>query len=385
MSYQEIEARHNSGFYGKRDLTIVRGAGCSVWDSEGNEYLDLIGGIAVASCGHANPRLAEAISRQAGTLMSCPEIFYNDQRAQFLERLNAVTPESMDRFFLCNSGTESVEAALKIARLATGRQEFVACNLAFHGRTMGALSATFKKDYREPFAPLVPGFSHVPFNNCEKLAAAVNERTAAVIIEPIQGEGGIRPADAEFLEQARELCDRHGCLLFFDEIQCGCGRTGRWWAHEHYGVVPDLMTMAKGLGGGFPLGVCGIGERVGELKKGAHGSTFGGNPLACAAGRAVIDFIEDEGLVARAAENGAYLNQQLGGIESPLVREVRGKGLMIAIELKKKSQPYIQKLQDEHRILTMIAGPTVIRMVPPLVIAQDEIDRAVEAVRTVLG
>ncbi|MBN1518387.1 aspartate aminotransferase family protein [Candidatus Sumerlaeota bacterium] len=385
MSFQELEARYTSGFYNKKDITITYGEGCYLYDEQENRYLDLIAGIAVCSLGHAHPHLAGVIAEQAKRLISCSEIFYNDQRAQLLEELNSITAPSLNRFFLCNSGTEAMEACLKIARLSTKKTDFVACNMCFHGRSMGALSATHKKDYRDPFLPLVPGFTHVPMNNAEKLEEAVTGQTAAILIEPIQGEGGMRLADAEFLQAARRIADEKGCLLIFDEVQCGMGRTGRWWAQEWSGVTPDLMAMAKGLGSGFPVGAVAIGEKAGEMTKGAHGTTFGGNPLACAVATTVIRTIKHRGLVQQAEENGEYLMERLRAIDSPLIREVRGKGLMIGVELKQKVGPYIQKMFEEHRILMLNAGATVIRIVPPLIIKREQLDYAVEALGQVLS
>lgn len=384
LTHREIEAKHTSGFYNKRDLTIVRGEGCRLYEADGREFLDMFAGIAVCALGHCPPTLVEAIQRQAETLISCSEVFHNDRRAEFLDELNAVTPESMDRFFVCGSGTEAVEGCLKIARLATKRTEFVCCNMAFHGRTFGALSATAKKDYREPFEPLVPGFKHVRQNDCEALAEAVTDQTAAILIEPIQGEGGIRLASDEFLQTARLLADERGCLLILDEIQCGTGRTGKWWGHEWAGVTPDLMSMAKGLGSGFPVGAIGIGRRVGELPKGAHGSTYGGNPLACAAGAAVLRTIREQGLLAHAAEVGEHFMQRLRAIDSPLIREVRGRGLIIGVELKKKVAPYLQAMFERHNILALNAGPTVIRFVPPLNIGKEDLDFVVDALADTL-
>lgn len=384
MKHQEIEDKYASGYFAKRGVTFVRGEGCKLWDDRGVEYLDLLAGPAVASCGHAHPHIAEALAAQAHTLVNCLEIFHNDRRAEFLEKLNAVTPPDIGRFFLCNSGTEAIECCLKTARQTTGRTDFVACHDAFHGRTMGSLSATHKPLYRESFEPLLAGFNHVPFNDSEQLAAAVNERTAGILIEPVQGEGGVRSAEEQFLETARRLCDEHGCLLIYDEIQTGYGRTGKWWGHQHFGVEPDLMAMAKGMGNGFPVAACGMNSRIGELIKGSHASTYGGNPLACAVGLAVLEVFEQEGLVERAAEHGAWFLEQLRAIESPLIREVRGLGLMLAVELDRPSLPYIKSLQNEHRIITTLAGPNVVRFTPPLVITRAQIDRAVAALATAL-
>ena len=283
MNTIQLEQQHTSGVYGKRDLAIVRGEGALIWDDEGNEYIDCVAGIGVANVGHCHPAVSAAIAAQAQTLITCQEMFYNDKRAQLLEALVAVLPDGLDRIFLCNSGTEAIEGAIKFARLSTGRTNIVAAMRGFHGRTYGALSATHKKDYREPFLPLVPGFSHVPFENIEKMKTAVTDQTAAVILEVVQGEGGVRPGSSEYFKAVRQLCDETGALLIIDEVQTGFGRTGRWFASEHVGIVPDLLALGKAIAGGVPMGAIAIGPRVTELPTGVHGSTFGGNALACAA------------------------------------------------------------------------------------------------------
>jgi acetylornithine/LysW-gamma-L-lysine aminotransferase len=316
-------------------------------------------------------------------LITLTETYYNDQRAQLMERLVNLVPR-MERVYLCNSGTEAVEAALKFARLSTGRGRFVAAMRGFHGRTLGALSATWNKRYRKPFEPLVPGFEHIPYNNTEALEKAVSGETAAVLLEVVQGEGGVHPADPAFLQRARELCDEHGALLVIDEVQTGFGRTGWMFAFEHYrGVTPDLLCVAKSLAGGAPMGATLIGPAVGGLGPGLHASTFGGNPLVCAAALATLQALEDEHLIPMAAEKGRYLIQRLGEIDSPLIRDVRGMGLMIGIEMKKKVAPYLRAL-ERGGILALPAGMTVIRLLPPLVITQEQIDRLVTVLAEVL-
>jgi acetylornithine/LysW-gamma-L-lysine aminotransferase len=289
----------------------------------------------------------------------------------------------LDRVFLCNSGTESVEAAIKFARLSTGRKNVVAAMRAFHGRTYGALSATFNKKYREGFEPLVPGFNHVPYNNIEALSKAVTEETAAVILEVVQGEGGVYPASAEYIQAARQICDARGALLIVDEIQTGFGRTGKMFAIQHFGITPDLLTCAKALAGGVPMGAVLIGRSVKNLSPGVHGSTFGGNPLSCAAASAMLDVIQEEDLPGQAAAKGAYLFDKLKQIHAPNIREVRGRGLMIGIELKQKVAPYIKALQ-EKRVIALNAGMTVIRLLPPLVISYEQMDHLVDVLSEVL-
>jgi acetylornithine/LysW-gamma-L-lysine aminotransferase len=321
--------------------------------------------------------------KQASTLITLFESFPNDQRATLMERLAGLIP-GLDRVFFCNSGTESVEAALKFARISTGRKNVVAAMRAFHGRTYGALSATFNKKYREGFEPLLPGFSHVPYNNIEALNKAVTEETAAVILEVVQGEGGVYPASAEYIQAAWQVCDARGALLIVDEIQTGFGRTGKMFAIDHYGVTPDLLTCAKSLAGGVPMGAVLIGPRVKNLASGVHGSTFGGNPLSCAAANAALDVIKDDDLPGQAAAKGKYLLEKLKQIESPHIREVRGLGLMIGIELKHKVAPYLKLMQEKH-IIALNAGMTVIRLLPPLVISYEQIDRLVDVLSDVLA
>ena len=378
----EIENKHTSGVYAKQALAIVRGQGASLFDIDDVEYLDCSSGHGVANLGHAHPKIAEALYRQASTLITLFESFPNDQRALLMEKITALVP-GLDRVFFCNSGTESVEAAFKFSRISTGRKHIVAAMRAFHGRTYGSLSATFNKKYRQGFEPLLPGFSHVAYNNVEALEKAVNDETAAVILEVVQGEGGVYPASAEYIQAARRICDERGALLIVDEIQTGFGRTGRMFAIQYFGVIPDLLTCAKSLAGGVPMGAVLIGGNVKNLTPGVHGSTFGGNPLSCAAANAALDVIQEEGLPGQAEAKGKYLMEKLKKIESPNIREVRGMGLMIGIEMKQKVAPYIKALQ-EKKIIALNAGMTVIRLLPPLVISYEQIDHLVEVLTEVL-
>jgi acetylornithine/LysW-gamma-L-lysine aminotransferase len=379
----DLEIKHSAGTYAKQPLVIVRGQGASLFDVNGVEYLDCASGHGVANLGHAHPKVAEAIYQQASTLITLFETFPNDKRAELMKKITSLV-DGLDRVFLCNSGTESVEAAFKFARLSTGRKNIVAAMRAFHGRTYGSLSATFNKKYRDGFEPLVPGFSHVSYNNIEALDQAVNEETAAVILEVIQGEGGVYPASAEYVRAARRICDERGALLIVDEIQSGFGRTGKMFAIQHYGVIPDLLTCAKSLAGGVPMGAVLVGQNVKNLTPGVHGSTFGGNPLACAAAIAALGVLEEEDLSRQALVKGAYLIDKLKQIESPLIREVRGMGLMIGIELKHKVAPYIKSLQ-ENKIIALNAGMTVIRLLPPLVISYQQMDHLVAVLTEVLA
>ena len=378
----EIENKYSSGTYAKQPLVIVRGQGASLFDADGVEYLDCSSGHGVANLGHAHPKIAEAIYKQASTLITLFETFPNDKRAELMKKITSLV-DGLERVFLCNSGTEAVEAAIKFARISTGRKNIVAAMRAFHGRTYGSLSATFNKKYREGFEPLVPGFSHMAYNKIEALDKAVNEETAAVILEVVQGEGGVYPITEEYIQAARRICDERGALLIVDEIQTGFGRTGRMFAIQHFDVTPDLLTCAKSIAGGVPMGAVLIGQNVKNLTPGVHSSTFGGNPLSCAAAIAALGVIEEENLSRQALVKGAYLMDKLRKIESPNIREVRGMGLMIGIEMKQKVSPYLKAIQ-EKKIIALNAGMTVIRLLPPLVITYEQIDCLVNALTEVL-
>ena len=381
MEIIELEARHTAGTYPKRNVALVRGRGAHVWDAAGTEYIDCVGGHGVSLLGHCHPAVTEAISRQAAQMVTCPGIFYNDKRALLLARLAELT--GLQRAFLCNSGTEAVEGAFKFARLSTGRTGIVATMRGFHGRTMGALSATWNKKYREPFAPLVPGFTHVPYEKIDRMAGAITDDTAAVIVEVVQGEGGVRPGSGEYMRGLRELCDERGALLIIDEVQTGFGRTGALFAFQHHDIQPDILCLAKGMAGGVPMGAIALGPRVTGIHSGVHGSTFGGNPLACAAALATIDVIVNEDLPAQAAEKGAYVRERLAQIDAPVIRDIRGLGLLIGIELRKRARPYIEAL-IERGVLTLPAGPTVLRLLPPLNIEREDVDTVLDALEAVL-
>ena len=383
MGSRELEARFTSGVYPKRDIVIVKGKGARLWDEDGREYVDCVGGHGVAIVGHCNPAVVSAIREQSERLITCPEVFYNDVRAALLSRLVGIAPDGLQRAFLCNSGTEAVEGAFKFARLSTGRTGIVATMRGFHGRTMGALSATWNKKYREPFAPLVPGFTHVPYEKIDRMAGAITDDTAAVIVEVVQGEGGVRPGSGEYMRGLRELCDERGALLIIDEVQTGFGRTGALFAFQHHDIQPDILCLAKGMAGGVPMGAIALGPRVTGIHSGVHGSTFGGNPLACAAALATIDVIVNEDLPAQAAEKGAYVRERLAQIDAPVIRDIRGLGLLIGIELRKRARPYIEAL-IERGVLTLPAGPTVLRLLPPLNIEREDVDTVLDALEAVL-
>ncbi len=382
LEIQQLEFQHTSGVYTKRPLVIVRGEGAHLWDLDGNEYIDCVGGQGAANLGHANPSVAYALAEQSKKLISCPEMFYNDQRAILEEKICSLT--GMPRIFLCNSGAEAVEAALKFSRFTTGRMEVIAAMRGFHGRTMGALSATWEKKYRIPFEPLIPGFKHIAYNDIEALQASISDKTASVILEIVQGEGGVNLGNLEFLHKAQELCLKHGAHFIVDEIQTGFGRTGKLFAYQHYDLDPDFVCVAKSMAGGVPMGACLIGKRIGEIPAMIHGSTFGGNPLACAASLAAIDYLESNQLVEKSAELGVWFLGKLKEVSSPLIRNVRGLGLMVGIELKQKVTPYLQAL-TVHGVLALPAGLTVLRFLPPLVISRKDLEKVANAVQMVLS
>lgn len=378
------ENRLQSGVYAKRELTIVSGKGAKVRDEDGREYIDCVAGISVANLGHCHPKIVRAITEQAQRLITCQEMFANDVRADYLERLVGVAPGKLERVFLCNSGTEAIEAAIKFAFVVTKRHKVVAAMRGFHGRTLGALSATWEKKYREPFLPLVPDFTHVPYNDLEKLDAAVDDTVAAVLLEPVQGEGGIRPGDPDYLRAAQKLCRERGAMFLLDEIQTAFGRTGTLFAAEHAGLDPDMLCIAKSMAGGVPMGATLLGPRVVGLPPKIHGSTFGGNPLACAAGIAALDAIRDENLCERANELGKRAAERLEAHGVERIREIRQLGLMIGVELRDKAAPVLPKLQEKG-VLALLGGVNVLRLLPPLVIEQDDLDAAIDIIADVLS
>ena len=378
-----LEDVYTSGAYSKRPIAIVRGEGAILWDAEGNRYIDAMSGIGVASVGHSHPKLLSVIREQVDNLVICQEAYYNDQRALLLQELTALTPSDLNRVFLCNSGAEAVEGAIKAARYFTGRTELVAHRRGFHGRTMGALSLTWNPKLREPFEPLLSGITHVPLNDIETLQAAVTERTAAVFLEIIQGEGGVRPADAEYLSAVRHVCDEKGALLVVDEVQTGMGRTGSWFACDHSSLIPDILCLGKALGGGIPIGAVVWRDTLGTLPPRSHGSTLGGNPLACAVARAVIGIMKDEELPSRAAKLGEQFIEELKNLSSPSIREVRGRGLMIGIDLRYRAGAVIKELQNKG-ILVTPGNSTVIRLLPPLIISEQDLDKVLSCIVEVL-
>jgi acetylornithine/LysW-gamma-L-lysine aminotransferase len=375
-----IEDTHLAATYSKIPLTIARGRAASLWDIQGKEYIDCMGGYGVAVVGHCNPKVVESIKKQAETLITCHGSIYNESRAELLDRLIRIAPSHLSRAFLCSSGAESVEAAIKIARRYTRRPEIVAMTGSYHGKTLGALSVTWTQRYREPFQPLLPEVAFTTFGDAEKVRKAVSDKTAAVIVEPIQGETGIKPAPGGFLNELREICDSKGSLLVFDEVQTGFGRTGRMWASQHWGVEPDIMCVSKAMAGGLPMGAALAREEVmSSMAKGDHSSTFGGNPLSCAAASAVIDYILDEHLVERAENLGKIFKQGLTVLSEKYrtAREARGMGLMLALEMRFDVHNLLLRCLNEQ-VLLLYSGKNVLRFLPPLVITEVQINRVLE-------
>lgn len=365
--------------YTRQPIVLVKGSGAVVWDSDGKEYLDFVAGIAVNNVGHCHPDVVEAIKNQAEMLIHTSNLYYTENQVLLAEELKRLT--GMRRAFFCNSGAESVEAALKLTRRATGKSGIVAAERCFHGRTLGALGATYKLVYREPFRPLSEA-EFVPYNDAEALKSAVNGETGAVILEPVQGEAGVYVPDNDYLRAARQICDDCGALLIFDEVQTGFGRTGRWFGKEHSGVQPDIMTLAKALAGGLPMGAMLAAESVSEVfQRGDHASTFAGGALVSAAALASIDVIKREGLVQRSEELGAYMRSELRRL---CPKEVRGLGLMIGLDLDADCKAVVQKAR-ENGVLLNNTGDHTIRFVPPLVVTREQIDRVVSVIGTATG
>ena len=371
-----------SGFvFSEKPIRIERGEGPYLYDDEGTEYLDFGASYACAPAGHCHPAVVEAVREQAGELLYVQGSYPNAARDALYEKLAELAPGDLSNVWLCNSGTEANEAALKFARSATGREKVVATTRGFHGRTMGALAATWKQKYKEPFEPLAGAFEFVPYGDGEELAEAVDEETAAVVLEPVQGEGGVHPAPEGYLEAARERTEEAGAALVVDEIQTGLGRTGALWACERAGVVPDVVTSAKGIASGLPLGATLCADWIAE-DPGDHGSTFSGNPVVCAAANATLSTIVEEDLPGRAADVGGYLREELKAADLP-ARDVRGLGLMVGIEVKRGANPVLKRLALDHRVLALPAGRSVVRLLPPLSIGTEHADRFVDAVSEV--
>lgn len=382
-----IEDSFLAQVYQKFPVCLTSGRGAVLYDVNGREYIDCMGGYGVSIVGHCHPRVVKAINEQSERLLSCHGSFYNDKRAELLEKLVKITPEGLNSVFLSNSGAESVECALKIAAKYTGRKEVVSMVRGYHGKTLGALSATWNPKYRESFKGFIsPNFKFVPFGKTDKIEEAVSDDTAAVIVEPIQGESGVYVAPDGFLEYLREICDHNGIVLIFDEVQTGFGRTGKMWACQHWDVAPDVMCVAKSMAAGIPMGATIAREDIMKsLGVGEHSATFGGNPVACAAASAVIDVILGEGLVERARQLGGFFRNALLGIQDrhKIVREVRGLGLMIGLQSRFDVYNILMKAL-ERGIILLYSGRNILRFLPPLVISKAQLSKVADTLEDIL-
>ena len=382
QAHAERAARVLMDTYTRQPVTFVRGRGARVSDSDGREYVDLVAGIAVNILGHAHPAVQRAVAEQAQRLVHTSNLYYTEPQLELAELL--VGSAFPSRVFFCNSGAEAVEGAIKVARKwgrlhRDGAATIVCTRGAFHGRTLGALAATANARYREPFEPLPRGFVHVAYNEPEAIARAIDSTTCAVMLEPIEGESGVHPLDAGVLREIRRVCDQNDVLLIVDEIQTGMGRTGTWWAHQRDGVTPDVMTVAKGLGGGVPIGAVLAGPRADVLSAGDHGSTFGGNPLACAAATAVMRTIENDGLIENAVRVGDYLSESVMSLRPAApIAGVRGHGLMLGVALSADVAPQAAAAALRHGVIVNAIGQRTLRLVPPLVLTRDDVDLAMQ-------
>jgi acetylornithine/N-succinyldiaminopimelate aminotransferase len=376
-------ARYLMNTYNRFPLAIRKGRGMKVWGTDGKEYLDFVGGIAVNCLGHCHPKVVIAIQKQAQRLIHVSNYYHIEAQTKLAKIL--VDKSFADKVFFCNSGAEANEAAIKIARryyreiAGENRFEIITTLNSFHGRTLGTLSATGQEKFKAGFEPLVPGFSHVPFNDPEAMEKAVTKKTCAVMIEPIQGESGVRIPDPDYLREVRKLCDRHGILLIFDEVQTGMGRTGKLFAYEHYGIAPDIMSLAKGLGGGFPIGAMLASDKVAAaFEPGTHGSTFGGNPLACSAALATIDVLTEDGFILdQCRRMGEYFKKKLEELQKEfpsIIAEVRGLGLLVGIELTRDGAPLVKACMERGMLINCTAG-NILRFMPALIVTEKDIDQ----------
>jgi len=404
------EAEYVLHTYNRPEVVFTHGEGVYLYDSEGQKYLDFMSGIAVAALGHSDQEWVTAVSQQAAQLVHVSNLYHTVPQTQLAQKL--VENSFADKVYFCNSGTEANEAALKFARKYAKvntavpaepetishlnnstfghewthpKTHIVAFSGSFHGRTMGALSVTYKAHYREPFGPLIPGVTFAPFNDVAAARQAITDQTCAVIVEPVQGEGGVNPASPEFLQALRDLCDTHNALLIFDEVQCGLGRTGHLWAHEAYGITPDIMTLAKPLAGGLPIGATLVVQKVADvIQPGDHGSTFAAGPLVCTAANVVFDRVSQPGFLQQIEENGAYLRHRLQALESDEIAAVRGSGLLVGLELKTAVAPLIAAARS-HGLMIINAGENVVRLAPPLIVNREQIDTAVAVIEECLA
>lgn len=384
MTFDSInkEDRYMGNLYQRFPVIVERGEGANVWDTKGTKYIDCMAGYGVALLGHHNKRVTDAVIKQANKIITVHSSLYNPTRTEFLEKLISLAPDGLEQVHLNNSGAEAVEAAIKFAKKYTGRKKMVAMRGSYHGKSLGALSITFGPKYRKPFAPLIEGAEFTTFGDSDALRNTVDQDTAFVIIEPIQGESGINVAPQGFLQEAREICNKTGALLVFDEIQAGLGRTGKMWAGQHWGVTPDVMCLAKGIAGGIPMGATLVKpEIIGAMSKGEHSSTFGGNPISCAAGSATLDALTQDGLIENSAAIGTVFVNGLAELKQKhprMIRDIRGRGLMIGVELKFEVKGILDRLIDMG-ILMLYSGRNILRILPPLVISKEQASKVLEA------
>jgi acetylornithine/N-succinyldiaminopimelate aminotransferase len=388
----EMDKNYFMNTFGKRTpICFTHGEGLKIWDTDGKQYYDFLAGIAVSALGHSHPALVRAICDQASKYIHCSNLYYIEAQARLAKLL--VENSCGDKVFFANSGAEANEGAIKLARIfyrkkgMMERIEIITLDKSFHGRTLATIAATGQEKYQKPFSPMTPTFTNVPINNLEALEAEINENTCAIMIEPIQGESGVNLTTVEYMKGVREICDEKGILLIFDEVQCGLGRTGKLFGYEHFGVEPDIFTLAKALGGGFPIGALVAKEHVAKaFEPGDHGSTFGGNPLACAAGLAVIETMINEKLVENSSSCGEYFIEKLKELKSKfsIINEVRGKGLMIGVELETEKAGDVKAKLLEKGFLVGTVGAKIVRMLPPLIITRQEIDLFITTLRSIL-
>lgn len=381
------EDQFMGSIYQRFPVTIERGRGAHVWDINGKEYIDCMGGYGVALVGHCNPRVVSALKSQLDKIITVHSSLYNKTREEFLEKLAKIAPSSLGQAYLNNSGTEAVEAAIKFARKFTGKKTMIAMNGSYHGKSFGSLSVTFNQKYRKAFEPLLGNVSFTPFGDIEALKSAITPDTGLVILEPIQGESGIHVAPDGFLQEVRKVCNEHGIVLIFDEIQAGLGRTGKMWASQHWDTVPDIMCLAKGIAGGVPMGATLVRPDIlACIGKGEQSSTFGGNPLSCAAGIGAIDALTQDKLVENAAAMGKLFRDGLERLKEKhkIIREVRGKGLMIGVEMKFEVKDILFD-GIANNLLLLYSGKNILRLLPPLVISESDINKALETLDMILA
>ena len=389
MKYNEIEKKSSEYLfqnYGRIPLAFDHGEGAYLYDTEGKKYLDLVAGIAVNSIGYAHPKWVKAVQEQAAKLVHVSNLYQVKEQALAAEAIASVTPKGMDRTLFVNSGAEANEGAMKVAVRYTGKKKVLSALNSFHGRTAGALGATGQTKYQDSFQPLISDcFGYFEYNNCESLKSMMNKNIAAVIIEPVQAEGGVKPVTGEFMKTMRDLCTDYGAMMIVDEVQTGMGRTGKWFGFENFGVVPDIMSLAKALGGGVPVGAVVTTDEISKvMTPGTHGTTFGGTPLVCTAVKTTIDIMKEEKLIDNSANIGAYLKGEISKVTSPEITDVRGYGLIIGIEMKSKAVDF-QKFCRDNGVLVNVCHGNVVRLIPPLIIGKEEADRFVGLLKQFLS